>query len=165
MRSNDTKRVALGGVLAAVAVVIMSLGGLIPVATYVCPLLCAMTQFVVLRFCGNRIAWCWFSVVSILVILLSPDKEAAMVFIALGYYPLIKHRFESSKLRIFWKTLYFNISVLFAYFVIIYVLGMQEVAAENNELGMIGLVIILLLGNVTFFLMDRLLTIMARKLR
>ena len=34
--------VALGGVLAALAVVIMSMGTLIPVATYVCPMLSAV---------------------------------------------------------------------------------------------------------------------------
>ena len=52
---NNTKQIALGGVLAAVAVTIMSLGGLIPIATYVCPMLCCMTQFIVLRFCGRRL--------------------------------------------------------------------------------------------------------------
>ena len=86
MQNNHTKAVALGGVLAAVAVVIMSLGGMIPIATYVCPMLCAITQFVVIRFCGKRIAWIWFCVVSVLSLLLGPDKEAVMVFLAVGYY-------------------------------------------------------------------------------
>ena len=31
---------AMGGVFAALAVVVMNLGGLIPVATYVCPTIC-----------------------------------------------------------------------------------------------------------------------------
>lgn len=165
MRSNDARHIALGGVLAAVAVVIMSLGGMIPVATYVCPMLCAMTQFVVLRFCGRRIAWTWFAVVSVLSLLMGPDKEAVMVFIAIGYYPLIKQLLEKSKLPIFWKLLYFNVSVFLVYFVMTYVMGMQEVAAENMEFGLIGLASILLLGNITFLLLDRLLTIMAGKLR
>ena len=34
---KHSKQIALGGVMAALAVTIMSLGGLIPVATYVCP--------------------------------------------------------------------------------------------------------------------------------
>ena len=39
-RRSPAFAVALGGMLAALAVVIMCLGGLIPVATFVCPMLC-----------------------------------------------------------------------------------------------------------------------------
>lgn len=165
MQSNKSKSIALGGTLAAVAVVIMCLGGLVPIATYVCPMLCALTQLLVLRFCGRRIGWTWFIVVSILSLLLSPDKEAAMVFLAVGYYPLIKWYFEGNKLRVIWKFLYFNLSVILSYSIMIYLMGMQEVAMENMELGFLGLVLALVMGNATFFLFDRLLTVMARKLR
>ena len=151
--------------LAAVAVVIMALGGIIPVATYACPMLCCLTLLVVFRFCGKRIAWTWYVVVSILTMLFSPDKEAVIVFVAIGYYPLVKFRLDKSKTAFLWKLLYFNISILLAYAIMIYLLGMQEVAAENMELGIAGLVIILTLGNVTFFLLDRLLLILAGKLR
>lgn len=165
MQSNSTKQIALGGMLAAVAVVIMCLGGFIPVATYVCPMLCCMTQFVVLRFCGKRLAWTWFAVVSILSVILGPDKEAAMVFLAVGYYPLLKPVLEKSKLSFLLKLLFFNASILAAYAVMIYLMGMQEVAAENIEFGIIGLAVILLLGNITFILLDKLLSILARKMR
>lgn len=165
MRQNNTRQIALGGVLAAVAVVIMCMGGLIPVATYICPMLCCATQFVVFRYCGKRIAWAWFAVVSLLSILLGPDKEAVLVFMAIGYYPLIKHCFGKCRIRWILKLLYFNLSILFVYVIMINLLGMQEIAAENMEFGFIGLVIILLLGNVTFLLLDRLLTIMSGKMR
>ena len=165
MPSKNTRAIALGGVLAAVAVVIMSLGGLIPIATYVCPMLCTLTQFVVLRFCGRKLAWTWFCVVCVLSLLLGPDKEAVMVFFAIGFYPLIKGSLEKRRFCLLWKLLYFNVSVFAAYGIMIYLMGMQEVAAENMELGLIGLAAILLMGNVTFFLLDRLLDIMARKLR
>ena len=42
MGRNGAKSVALGGVMAALAVVIMCMGGIIPLATYVCPMLCAV---------------------------------------------------------------------------------------------------------------------------
>ena len=165
MRSNNTKRIALSGMLAAVAVVIMSLGGLIPVATYVCPMLCCMTQFIVLCFCGKRLAWTWFVAVAILSLIMSPDKEAAVVFVAIGYYPLIKPYLERKKIGFLFKTVYFNAAILTAYGIMIYLLGMQDVAEGNLEFGIIGLVIILFLGNIAFFLLDRLLAIMARKMR
>ena len=165
MKRNEIRKIALGGLLAAAAVTIMCLGGLIPVATYVCPMLCCLTQFVVLRFCGKRIGWTWFAVVSILSLLLGPDKEAAMVFLAIGYYPLIKPLLDKSKLRLILKLLFFNASVLAAYAVMAWLFGMWDVIAENMEFGLAGLIVILALGNLTFFLLDRLLVIMDRKLR
>ena len=165
MRQNKTKQIALGGILAALAVVIMCLGGLIPVATYICPMLCCATQFVVYRFCGKRIAWAWFGAVSILSLLMGSDKEAVFVFLAIGYYPLIKSNLDKCKLSLIFKLLFFNVSIFAAYVIMINILGMQEVAAENMGFGMIGLVVILLLGNVTFLLLDKLLVIMSGKMR
>ena len=46
---------ALGGILAALAVVIMSLGGMIPVATYVVPVLCMLLLQVVLAVMENKL--------------------------------------------------------------------------------------------------------------
>ena len=165
MRQNNTRRIALGGMLAAVAVILMCLGGYIPFATYICPMLCCATQFVVLRFCGRRIAWSWFAVVSVLALLLGPDKEAAMVFLAIGYYPIIKSKLDNHRFSAFFKASFFNVAIVFAYLIMIYLLGMQQVADENMEFGIIGLLVILLLGNITFLLLDRLLTIMSEKLR
>ena len=165
MQSKQTKAIALSGMLAAVAVVIMCLGGLIPVATYVCPMLCTMTQFLVLWFCGKRIAWTWFYVVSLLSLLMGPDKEAALVFLAVGYYPLIKGCLEKHKFQQIWKIIYFNLSIFAVYSLMIHLLGMQKIAEENAEFGIIGFAIILLMGNLTFILLDRLLSIMTRKLK
>ena len=75
--------------MAALAVVIMCMGGIIPMATYVCPMLCSLLLAVVLRLTGRRIAWAWYAAVSLLSLLLGPDKEAAAVFVFLGYYPII----------------------------------------------------------------------------
>ena len=164
MRSN-TRKIALGGMLAAVCVVIMCLGGLIPVATYVSPMLCCMTQFIVLRFCGKRLAWTWFSVVSILSLIMGPDKEAALVFAAVGCYPILKPFLERWNFGLVLKLAYFNIMIIIVYTIMIYVLGMQDVAAENTEFGVIGLIILFALGNATFILLDRLLSIMEKRFR
>ena len=157
--------VALGGILAALAVVIMTLGGMIPVATYVIPVLCSILLNIVLMTCGRRIAWAWYGAVAILGLLLGPDKEAAMVFLAVGSYPLLKKNFERSNISVVLKFLFFNGMILLSYFAMIYLLGMQNIAQENMQFGMIGLILILLLGNVTFFLLDKLLDVVGRKLR
>lgn len=154
---------ALGGILAALAVVIMSLGGLIPVATYTIPMLCAILQYTVLRTCGKRIAWAWYGAVSILSLLLGPDKEAAAVFVFLGYYPILKPRMDKLKLPWLWKGLLFNVSILTMYWLLIYLMGMAQVAAEFSELGTVMTVIMLILGNVIFFLLDKILDKYAKK--
>ena len=153
---------ALGGVMAALAVVIMSLGGLIPLATYICPMLCILLLKTVLQICGSRIAWAWYGAVSILSLLLGPDKEAAAVFVFLGYYPIVKPKLDAAKLSWLWKGLLFNASVLAMYWLLIHLFGMAQVAAEFRELGTAMLIVTLLLGSLCFFLVDRILN---RKLR
>lgn len=157
MANKHTRDVALGGVLAALAVVIMTMGTIIPVATYVCPVLCAMVLRVVLRVCGRRMAWAWFGCVAVLSALLAPDKEAAAVFAFLGYYPILKPWLDRRRLPWLWKGLLFNGATALLYWLLIAVMGMAQVGAEFAEMGRAMLIVCLILGNVTFFLLDRLL--------
>ena len=154
MRRNSAKFVALGGVMAALAVVIMGLGGLIPLSTFVCPMLCAVLLMIVLRITGSRIAWAWYGAVSILSLLLGPDKEAAAIFLALGYYPILKPRLDKIKGGLIIKLALFNVVILAMYWVLIRILGMDQIASDYAELGKVMTVIMLVLGNVTFWMLD-----------
>ena len=156
-RHNSASAIALGGILAALAVVILSMGTLIPVATFVCPMLCMLLLKVVLIRCGDRIGWAWYGAVAILGVLLAPDKEAAAVFVFLGFYPIIKPKMEALPARWLWKVLYFNAAILIMYWLLMHLLGMTQIAEEFAELGTVMTLVTLLLGNVTFFLLDRLL--------
>ena len=156
---------ATGGVFAALAVVIMNLGGLIPMATYVCPALCMVILSFVHMACGRRIAWSWYAAVSILSLLMSPDKEAAAVFAFLGYYPILKPKIEKMKGKWLWKLAVFNISMVVLYSILIRIMGITEITGESEELAGIMLIILLVLGNVTFLVLDRLLTILQTRFR
>lgn len=145
---------ALGGVLAALAVVIMSLGGLIPAATFVCPMLCILILTIVLKRCGRRTAWAWYGAVAILSLLLGPDKEAAAVFVFLGYYPVLKPKLDSLPCKWLWKALLFNAAILLMYWLLMNLFGMAELTEEFAEMGAVMTAITLLLGNVCFFLLD-----------
>lgn len=158
MRRYEARGIALGGMMAALAVVVMSLGGLIPVATFVCPMLCMLLLAFVSRMCGRRIGWAWYGAVAVLSLLLGPDKEAAAVFLFLGFYPLLKPRLETLRLCWLWKGLLFNTAILLTYWLLIHLFGMAQIAAEYQELGTVITAIMLGLGNVTFFLLDRVLT-------
>ncbi len=158
-RRNHSADIALGGVLAALAIVIMCLGGLIPVATFVCPMMVMIILAMVKRRTGTRIAWAWYGAVAILSVLLGPDKEAAAVFVCLGYYPILKPKMDTLPLRWLWKMLLFNAAILAMYWLLMNLFGMAELAQEFGEMGLWLTVGTLALGNVTFFLLDRLLNI------
>ena len=152
--------------MAAVAVVIMCMGGIIPIATYVCPMLCAIQLALVLRFVGRRIAWAWYAVVAVLSLLLGPDKEAAAVFVFLGYYPIIKPWADRRKVPFLWKMVIFNVSVGSMYALLIYLFRLEQVILEFREFGLVLTLITLLLGNVTLFMLDILLNrIAGRRIR
>lgn len=156
---HSAGKIALGGVLAALSVVVMCLGGLIPIATFVCPMLCMVLLTLVLRSCGRRIAWAWYGTVTVLCALLSPDKEAAAVFAFLGYYPILKPKLDGLRLHLLWKLTLFNAAIGVMYAVLIHLLGMEQIMAEYQELGAALTVVMLFLGNITFLLMDRVLSL------
>ena len=157
MRNSKARTIALGGMMAALAVVIMCLGGLIPVATFVCPMLCMLILQFVVKLCGSRIGWAWYGAVAILSLLMGPDKEAAAVFAALGYYPILKPRLDKMKLGALLKLVLFNGVILAMYWLLIHLFGMDQIASEYAELGTVMTAVMLLLGNVTFFMLDKIL--------
>lgn len=157
--TKNAASIALGGVLASLAVTITCLGGLIPAATFVCPMISMLILSVVLKRCGGRIAWAWYGAVAILSVLLSPDKEAAAVFTFLGYYPIIKPILDKLPLRWLWKILLFNAAVLLMYWLLMHIFGMAQIMQEFDEMGKTMTFVTLLMGNATFFLLDRLLSI------
>ncbi len=159
---TQAKRMALGGVTAALAVVIMCLGTLIPVATYMVPMLLCLFLGFLKPMLGAKYGAAWYLTVAILGLLMAPDKEAAALFAFLGYYPVLKPWLDKKPLATLWKILLFNITILAMYWLLMNLFGMAAIRQEFQELGAVMTIATLILGNVTFFLMDRLL---GRKLK
>ena len=90
---------------------------------------------------------------------------AAAVFLCLGYYPILKPKLDTMKGKWLWKLLTFNVPMVALYSVLIRVLGVAEVTGESEELAGLMLTILLLMGNVTFVALDRLLTILDLRFR
>ena len=161
-RNKSAADIALGGVLAAMAVAVSCLGGLIPGSTFVCPMISMLILTLVLKRCGRRIAWAWYGAVAVLSILLSADKEAAAVFVFLGYYPIVKPKLDVLPLRWLWKGLLFNSAILLMYWLLMHLFGMTAILEEFQDLGIAMTAVLLVLGNVTFFLLDK---VLSKKLR
>ena len=162
MRNTPAKQIAFGGVFGALALVIMNLGSLIPVATYVCPMLCMLMLAFVTKICGNRIGWAWYGAVAILSCLMAADKEAAAVFVFLGFYPILKPRFDRMRFPMIPKLLFFNVLILVMYWLLLKLLGMDQIAAEFAEMGKVLTTVVLVMGNLVFYMTDVALSRFAR---
>ena len=151
---------ALGGMLTATAVVIMCLGSIIPVNTYLCPVLCILITRVVLERCGKRIGWCYYIATALLSLMLAPDREAALVYAFLGYYPMIRPFFE--KLGVFgWyaKLLLFTLAGAASYGLLLLVMGAGAAMTE----GWLLTAVTVFLWDLLFLLTDRLLGVPMKK--
>ena len=89
-----TKELALCSMLAALSVVLLCLGGIVPLAVYACPMLASFALLAVREECRSAYSWCCWAAVALLAVLLSPDKEAAALYCFLGYYPLLQPKLE-----------------------------------------------------------------------
>ena len=140
------------------AVVIMSMGGMIPATTFICPMLCMLLLKMVQKTLPLRFGWAWYGAVAILSLLLSPDKEAAAVFAAIGYYPLLKPIMDKWPLKWLWKAILFNVVILVLYWMLMHIFGMAELLQEFEEMGTVMTIVTLVMGNACFFLLDMLLS-------
>lgn len=149
MRSS--RQIALGGMLTAVSIVIMCMGSIIPVNTYVCPVLCIFLTRPVLEKCGRRIGWCYYLATAILSLMLAPDREAALVYALLGYYPMIRPFFQKlGVLAMPAKLALFTLAGVASYGLLLLVMG---VGAAMEE-GWLMTLITVLLWDVLFMTLD-----------
>ena len=154
------RQMALGGMMTALAVVIMNLGSVIPVNTYVCPVLCILLNRTVLERCGKTTGWCYYLAVMPLGLLLAPDREAALVYAFLGYYPMLRPWFQKlGVLAMPAKLVFFTVMGAASSGALLFVMG----AGAAMEEGWVMTAVTVCLGDVLFLLVDRLLGAPLRK--
>ena len=157
-----SSRVALGGMIAALCVVLMLLTGVLPFLTYTVPALAGILMIVMVVESGTKWALLVYLAVSLLSLLVAPDKVAAFIFVFfLGYYPILKSSLERIPSRVLeWavKLVLFNVSIVAAYLIMIYGLQMPDVMTEMGGLGRYTGIVTLFAANITFFVFDIALT-------
>lgn len=153
-KKTKTSVTALCGVLAALAMVMMFLGGALPFASIACPVLASLILVPVYTECGSKWGLVWYAAVALLSIFIAPSKESAILFVFFGYYPLIKKYLGRLPFRYVWKLLYLNIAVLLAYGLMLCVFKLDEVAADFADLQKWLIAVMLLLANISFLVYD-----------
>lgn len=158
---SNASKTAIGGMATALSVI-----ALIPTAleifVYALPAFAGMiTLFCVIEL-NKRWALGVFAAVSILSLILVPNKEATVLYVAFfGYYPVIKSLLEKFKVRIIeyiCKFLIFNTSVIISYSLLVFVFNISADSLFGEgmtELMYAGFAVLL---NVMFIVYDLCLT-------
>lgn len=156
MNVNQSARIAFCGVVTALGGLLMFLTGLVPIGTYALPALAGVLPMAVVIEIGPRWAWSVYAAVSILSVLIVPDREAVALFLLFfGYYPILKAAIEhilSKPLRAVLKLADFNLSMVAEFLAGIYLLGVPR-----EGFVLFGVYLpwaFLLAGNLVFLLYD-----------
>ena len=159
---KHSSKVALCGMICALCTLCMFMTGLFPFATYALPAIAGVLLCVIILELNARWALVVYLAVSFLSFLLSPDREAALFFFAFfGHYPTIKYVIECKVKGLpqyLLKFGVFNLCIVGTFAVLFYLLRIPNLLDEFGDLGKYGVILLLLMGNVTFGIYDFALT-------
>lgn len=162
MKKKKSYNVTLCGIIAAISTMCMFFTGVMPLLSYTLPALSGAVLAVIVIEINKKWALLTYVAVSLLSVFLTPDKEAATLFVMfLGYYPILKSTLEKVKfktLELLLKVLCFNVAIFVSYQLIIKIFGMNELIEEFNTFGRYSMLIFVLLANAAFIMYDYALT-------
>ena len=146
--NTSSRRIAVSGMMVALGAAVMLLGGVIPIATFCCPAIAGLALIPLVFDCGRAYALSAYGAIALLSLMLCPDKEAALLFCFLGYYPVVKWTFDGrikrKWLRRLAKLLLWNTAIGIMYALIFFVFRLDQIMAvfaECIQLGFIALFI------------------------
>ena len=160
---QQSTRVAFCGMAAALSLVMMMLGGIIPIATYAVPMLCGLILLPILLEFGKKAAWTTFLTAALLALLTDFDKEAAFFYLFIGFYPIVKWRFDRIRgkgRRLAAKLLLFTGLISIMYGLLYLIFPMEAFMQEFREMGIAMTVGFILAYDGCMLLYDRLLLIL-----
>ena len=159
-RKQLSYKVALGGVIAALSLLLMLVAGVTTSLVYAIPMMTGAFLMVLVIEFGARFAVLEYIAISIASILLLGNKEAAIMYVAFfGYYPIIKSFIEKISHKLLsWiiKYVIFNVSMIVSYFIVskIFMITFDDL----EGFGRYAMPVLLLIGNILFVTYDIMLT-------
>ena len=163
------RKMALCGLLTALAVVVMLLTGAMGIGTFAGPVLAMAVLLPVFEEYGAKAALTAYAATAILGILLVPDVELAWVYAAFGWYPVVRPRIARLPSRVLRTVIRIALCtgvIMALYGLLLRGLGLT---ADLQEAALPFNLLLLVLGNLVFLLMDkaleRLTTLWHRRLR
>ncbi len=115
MKSGRIKQLTVCALLAALGVVLLSVGRLIGVLDASMAVLASLTCVIAVIEYGKAAPWLVFAVTAVLSIVLQPDNTAAWMYLLFfGFYPILKEKLEKLGGVLSWvfKELIFNVALV-----------------------------------------------------
>lgn len=160
--NNLSFNVALGGVCAALALVLMLATSVFPVLDFAIPAAAGALMAVIVIEINKKWAFMTYAAISAVSLLVVPSKEAGLLFAAfLGYYPIIKSIFEKQKnkyVQLALKLGVFNAAIVVYYQLTLRLVTDAALMEEAESFGKYGLAVLWLAANVVFVIYDIALT-------
>lgn len=155
---RSSTRIALSGILCSLSVLMMFMTGLLPFFQYALPMVSGMILVIIVVEDNFSTAMVAYFATSIIVSLLSPDREAAILYIMFfGHYGIIKSKIDlisSVVLRLIVKITTFNVCIIISFYIVSLIFGLDFVMESFGDFGKYSLLISLLVGNVIFIVYD-----------
>ncbi len=149
-------KVSLGGVIAALSLVLMLLCSVIPFGTFAFPAFAGILLTVIVINLGYGWAFAVYFVTAVLSFLLVTDKEAALYYTAFfGFYPIVKsliERLRSKVVQYVIKYVIFNVCMIAAFLIGTFLLSVPK--ESFNLFGVYLPGVFLAIGNVFFIIYD-----------
>lgn len=153
---KQSSKCAIGGIVAALSLVLMISVAVIPFMTYALPAIAgALIAFVVTEI-NRKWAFGVYVSVAVLGLFLVPDKEVAVMYLALfGYYPILKSIIDKRLPKVLaWviKVLVFLVTMVVSYYLMIKLMGLT--IDEFDTMGKMAIPVLLGTGAFAFVLYD-----------
>lgn len=95
MSTKKSRRIAVGAIISALAVVFLYISCLLPTLQLTLVAVAGILSAAVLIECGVAASWLVFACVSVLSLILLPDKSSAVFYVLFfGHYPILKYLLE-----------------------------------------------------------------------
>ncbi len=93
---KNTSKTALGAIITGLSVALMLSTAIFPFLSYAIPSICGVLIVLIVMECDKKWAALVYACVSILSLLIVPDKSAGIAYLCIfGYYPIVKAILES----------------------------------------------------------------------
>lgn len=152
---KNSIKTAMCGVITALSVALMFLGGIMFVFVYIMPMLTSVFMIMLKKTFSTSGAVITYISTSILSLMLVPEKECALMYVLFfGYYPIIYHLLERIKLtplKWFAKLVVFNVSLLSVQLLLIYAFRIPFLSEGE---GIAVIIIFAVLMNILFIIYD-----------
>lgn len=157
---KKSKQTALAGVMAALSLILMLLGSVIWIFTYVAPMLTGLLMIIICDIADRKTALTCYIAVSIISLIIIPDKECVLTYVFFfGFYPIVREFIEKIKPKLLSysvKLIIYNAGIVISQLICFYIFAIPF----EKVFGKLTVVILLALANLIFVVYDKLLSML-----